>query len=79
MYSFIITILIIFCILLCTCGHAAEMGEEAKHSKNDEACALREWTCIPLVVEVFGGCGNEAINVLQVHMLQRVSTGTSQR
>ena len=24
-----------------TCGHAAEMGEEAKHSGNDEACALR--------------------------------------
>ena len=40
------------------------MGEEAKHSRNDEACALRGWTCIPLVVEVFGGWGNEAINVL---------------
>ena len=47
-----------------TCGHAAEMGEEAKHSRNDEACALRGWSCIPLVVEVFGGWGNEAINVL---------------
>ena len=47
-----------------TCGHAAEMGEEAKHSANDEACALRGWSCIPLVVEVFGGWGNEAIDVL---------------
>ena len=46
-----------------TCGHAAEMGEEAKHSRNDEACALRGWSCIPLVVDVFGGWGNEAINV----------------
>ena len=36
-----------------TCGHAAEMGEESKHSANDEACALRGWSCIPLVVEVF--------------------------
>ena len=33
------------------------MGEEAKHSRNDEACALRGWTCIPLVVEVFGEWG----------------------
>ena len=47
-----------------TCGHAAEMGEESKHSANDETCALRGWTCYPLVVEVFGGWGNEAINVL---------------
>eukprot|EP00731_Ephydatia_muelleri_P018409 Em0011g449a len=44
--------------------HQTEMGEEAKHSRNDEACALRGWSCIPLVVEVFGGWGNEAINVL---------------
>ena len=40
-----------------TCGHAAEMGEESKHSANDEACALRGWSCIPLVVQVFGGWG----------------------
>ena len=44
--------------------NAAEMGEESKHSRNNEACALRGWLCIPLVVEVFGGWGNEAINVL---------------
>ena len=37
-----------------TSGHATEMGEESKHSANDEACALRGWSCIPLVVEVFG-------------------------
>ena len=24
-----------------SCGHAADMGEEVKHSRNDEACALR--------------------------------------
>ena len=47
-----------------TCGHAAEMGEESKHSANNEACALRGWSCIPLVVEVFGGWGNESIDVL---------------
>ena len=40
------------------------MGEESKHTRNDEACALRGWSCIPLVVKVFGGWGNEAINVL---------------
>ena len=40
-----------------TCGHAAEMGEESKHSRNDEACAFRGWSCIPLVVEVFWGVG----------------------
>ena len=34
-----------------------------KHSRNDEACARREWSCIPLVVEVFGGRGNEAVDV----------------
>ena len=42
-----------------TCGHAAEMGEEAKHSRNDEACALRLKHHIGC--EVFGGCGNEAV------------------
>ena len=47
-----------------SCGHAPEIGEEVKHSRNVEACALRGWSCIPLVVEVFGGWGNEAINVL---------------
>ena len=40
------------------CGHAAEMGEESKHSANDEACALRGWSCL------FGGWGNEANDVL---------------
>ena len=24
-------------------------------------CALREWSCIPLVVEVFGGWGNDVL------------------
>ena len=47
-----------------TCGHAAEMGEESKHSANDEACTLRGWSCIPMAVEMFGGWGNEAIDVL---------------
>ena len=43
-----------------TCGLAAGMGEAAKHSRMDEA--LRGWSCIPLVVEVFGGWANEAID-----------------
>ena len=47
-----------------TCGHAAEMGEESKHTRKDEPCALRGWSCIPLVLEVFGGWGNVAINEL---------------
>ena len=47
-----------------TSVHAAEMGEKSKHSANDKACALRGWSCIPMVVEVFGGWGNEAIDVL---------------
>ena len=36
------------------CSDHAEIGEEAKHSKNDEACALRGWTCIPLAIGVWG-------------------------
>ena len=56
-----------------TCRQAAEMGEEAKHSKNDEACALSEWTYIPLVVEVFGRWGNNAINVLST-LSKKVAT-----
>ena len=61
-----------------TCGHAAEMGEEAKHSANDEACALRGWSCIPLVVEVFMGCGNEAIGVFST-LLRNVASQLCQR
>ena len=49
------------------------MGEEAKHSRNDEAFALRGWSCIALVVEVFGGWGNEAIDVLST-LLNKVAT-----
>ena len=39
-------------------------GEEAKHSRNDEACTIKEWSCIPLVVDVFGGWSNEAADPL---------------
>ena len=46
-----------------TCGHAAEMKDEAKHFRNDEACAISEWSSIPLVVKVFGGWDNEATMV----------------
>ena len=57
-----------------TCDHAAEMGEEAKYLRNDEACALREWSYVPLVVEVFGGWDNEAVNPLQKSSHPAMST-----
>ena len=46
-----------------TSGYTAELGEQDKHSKNDVPCAERGWICVPLVVEVFGGRGNEAQQV----------------
>ena len=42
-----------------TSGYTAELGEKKKHSKNDIPCTERGWVCVPLVVEVFGDCGNE--------------------
>ena len=36
-------------------GNSAECGEVRKHAKNDEMCSELGWTCIPLVVEVYGG------------------------
>ena len=47
-----------------TSGHTAELGEKDKHSKNDIPCTERGWVCVPLVVEVFGGWGNEAQEAL---------------
>ena len=41
-------------------GNSAECGEVGKHAKNDEMCSELGWTCIPLVVEVYGGWGCEA-------------------
>ena len=41
-------------------GNSAEYGEVGKHAKNDEMCSRLGWTCIPLVVEVYGGWGCEA-------------------
>ena len=39
-----------------TSGNSAEVGEiGGKHAKNDQMCARLGWTCIPLVVEVYGG------------------------
>ena len=43
-------------------GNSAEIGEIVKHAKNDQMCARLGWTCIPLVVEVYGGWGCEAKN-----------------
>ena len=43
-----------------TSDYTAELGEQDKHSKNDVPCAERGWICVPLVVKVFGGRGNEA-------------------
>ena len=47
-----------------TSGYTAELGEKDKHSKNDIPCTERGWVCVPLVVEVFGGWGNEAQEAL---------------
>ena len=47
-----------------TSGHTAELGEQDKHSKNDILCTERGWVCVTLVVEVFGGWGNEAQQAL---------------
>ena len=47
-----------------TSGYTAELGEKDKHSKNDIPCTERGWVCVPLVVEVFGGWGNEAQETL---------------
>ena len=41
-------------------GNSAECGEVGKHAKNDEMCSELGWTCLPLVVEVYGGWGCEA-------------------
>ncbi|KAL5500192.1 hypothetical protein EMCRGX_G011709 [Ephydatia muelleri] len=40
-------------------GNSAEVGEIGKHAKNEKMCARLGWTCIPLVVEVYGGWGCE--------------------
>ena len=47
-----------------TSGYTAELGEKDKHSNNDIPCTERGWVCVPLVVEVFGGWGNEAQEAL---------------
>ncbi|KAL5493821.1 hypothetical protein EMCRGX_G015053 [Ephydatia muelleri] len=41
-------------------GNSAEFGEIGKHTKNDQMCGRLGWTCIPLVIEVYGGWGCEA-------------------
>ena len=38
-------------------GNSAECGEVRKHAKNDEMCSELGWTCIPLVMEVYGANG----------------------
>ena len=54
------------------------MGEEVKHSYNDEACALRGWSCIALVVEVLDGWGNEAINMFS-SLCKKVAPSCAER
>eukprot|EP00731_Ephydatia_muelleri_P021875 Em0014g466a len=44
-------------------GSTAEKGERDKHLKNDGPCNERGWSCIPLVVEVYGGWGQEAVSM----------------
>ena len=41
----------------------AEKGERDKHFKNDGPCNERGWSCIPLVVEAYGGWGQEAVSM----------------
>ena len=41
-------------------GNSAECGKVRKPAKNDEMFSELGWTCIPLVVEVYGGWGCEA-------------------
>ena len=44
-------------------GSTAEKGERDKHLKNDGPSNERGWSCIPLVVEVYGEWGQEAISM----------------
>ena len=44
-------------------GSTAEKGERDKHLKNDSPCNERGWSCIPLVVETYGGWGQEAVSM----------------
>ena len=44
-------------------GSTAEKGERDKRLKNDGPCNERGWSCIPLVVEVYGGWGQEAVSM----------------
>ena len=44
-------------------GSTAEKGERDKHLKNDGPCNERGWSCIHLVVEVYGGWGQEAVSM----------------
>ena len=41
-------------------GSTAEKGGKGKHRKNDDTCNARGWSCIPPVVEVYGGWGHKA-------------------
>ena len=42
-----------------TSGYTAELGD-----KHAIPCTERGWVCVPLVVEVLGGWGNEAQEAL---------------
>ena len=53
-------------------GSTAEKGERDKHLKNDGPCNERGWSCIPLVVEVYGGWGQEAVSMF-VHLSKLLS------
>ena len=54
-------------------GISAECGNVGKHAKNDEMCSELGWTCIPLVVEVYGGWGWEA---QEIRMLLKIEQDT---
>ncbi|KAL5469394.1 hypothetical protein EMCRGX_G030646 [Ephydatia muelleri] len=67
-------------------GSTAEKGERDKHLKNDGPCNERGWSCIPLVVEVYGGgWGQEAVSMfarlsklLSLHQRQSCSAALNE-
>ena len=59
-----------------TSGYTAELGEKDKNSKNDIPCTERGCVCVPLVMEVFGGWGNETQEALS-RVVKKLTIKTS--
>jgi hypothetical protein len=45
-----------------------ERQEKEKHSKYDATCGRMGWTCIPFVVDCYGGLGQEALTLMSTLM-----------